>query len=173
MAGRHMPLPLRPRSIQAQTALMSAVLSLIVLTVIGFGLDLAIRSRIHSHLFIETQRVATDWIAGMGPNGVPEPPAGHADLVQLVDSRNRVITASRAASGQAPLTSPSPGARTGCSTASSAPTATGASCSPPYGSCRCSPGCSGAASPTPCTRGGPSPASWPRIGWNCSSRSEF
>ena len=109
MAGRHMPLPLRPRSIQAQTALMSAVLSLIVLTVIGFGLDLAIRSRIHSHLFIETQRVATDWIAGMGPNGVPEPPAGHADLVQLVDSRNRVITASRAASGQAPLTSPFPG----------------------------------------------------------------
>lgn len=109
MAGRHMPLPLRPRSIQAQTALMSAVLSLIVLTVIGFGLDLAIRSRIHSHLFIETQRVATDWIAGMGPNGVPEPPAGHADLVQLVDSRNRVITASRAASGHAPLTSPFPG----------------------------------------------------------------
>ncbi|WP_328709380.1 HAMP domain-containing sensor histidine kinase [Microbispora hainanensis] len=104
-----MPLPLRPRSIQAQTALMSAVLSLIVLTVIGFGLDLAIRSRIHSHLFIETQRVATDWIAGMGPNGVPEPPAGHADLVQLVDSRNRVITASRAASGHAPLTSPFPG----------------------------------------------------------------
>ncbi|MEU8175894.1 HAMP domain-containing sensor histidine kinase [Microbispora hainanensis] len=88
---------------------MSAVLSLILLTVIGVGLDLAIRNRIHSHLFIDTQRVATDWIAAMGPTGVPEPPAGHADLVQLVDSRNRVITASRAARGQAPLTSPFPG----------------------------------------------------------------
>lgn len=109
MAGWRMPLLLRPRSIQARTALMSAVLSLIVLTVIGFGLDLTIRNRIHSHLFIDTQRVATDWIAAMGPTGVPEPPAGHADLVQLVDSRNRVITASRAARGQAPLTSPFPG----------------------------------------------------------------
>ncbi len=108
MAGWHMPSLLRPRSIQARTALMSAVLSLLVLTVIGFGLDLTVRNRIHSHLFIDTQRVATDWIASMGPNGVPEPPAAHEDLVQLVDSRNRVITASRAASGRAPLTSPFP-----------------------------------------------------------------
>ncbi|GIH65288.1 hypothetical protein Msi02_61050 [Microbispora siamensis] len=108
MAGWHMPSLLRPRSIQARTALMSAVLSLLVLTVIGFGLDIAVRNRIHSHLFMDTQRVATDWIASMGPNGIPEPPAAHEDLVQLVDSRNRVITASRSASGRAPLTSPFP-----------------------------------------------------------------
>lgn len=104
MAGRHMPLLLRPRSIQARIALMSAILSLVVLTVIGFGLDLTIRSRIHSHLFIDTQRVATDWIASMGPRRIPEPPATHDDLVQLVDSRNRVIAASRAARGMPPLT---------------------------------------------------------------------
>ncbi|MBD3141832.1 sensor histidine kinase [Microbispora bryophytorum] len=87
---------------------MSAVLSLVFLTVIGFSLDIAIRNRIHDHLFMETQRVATDWISSMGSGGVPEPPATHKDLVQLVDSRNRVITASRAARGLAALTTPFP-----------------------------------------------------------------
>ncbi|GAB3905179.1 hypothetical protein GCM10027612_74290 [Microbispora bryophytorum subsp. camponoti] len=172
MAGRHMPSLLRPRSIQARTALMSAVLSLVFLTVIGFSLDIAIRNRIHDHLFMETQRVATDWISSMGSGGVPEPPATHKDLVQLVDSRNRVITASRAARGLAALTTPSPRTRTRCSTGSHARMRAGASCSPPYGSCRCSPGCSGTGSRTPSTRGGPSPASWPRGGWSCSSGSE-
>ena len=108
MAGRRMPNALRPRSIQARTALMSAIVSLVVLSVIGVGLDIAIRNRIHSHLFMDTQRVATDWIASMGPNGIPAPPATHKDLVQLVDSGNRVITASRAGSGKPPLTSPFP-----------------------------------------------------------------
>ncbi len=108
MAGGRMPNFLRPRSIQARTALMSAIVSLVVLTVIGTGLDIAIRNRIHSHLFMDTQRVATDWIASMGPNGIPAPSATHDDLVQLVDSGNRVITASRAASGRPPLTSPFP-----------------------------------------------------------------
>ncbi|GAA4197264.1 HAMP domain-containing sensor histidine kinase [Microbispora amethystogenes] len=109
MTGRRMPFLLRPRSIQARIALMSAVLSLTVLTVIGVGLDLAVRNRIHSNLFMDTQRVATDWIASMGPDGIPAPPAAHENLVQLVDSRNRVITASRGATGRPPLTSPMPG----------------------------------------------------------------
>ncbi len=109
MAGRRIPFLLRPRSIQARIATMSAVLSLVVLSVIGVGLDLAVRNRIHSHLFIDAQRVATEWIASMGPDGVPEPPAAPENLVQLVDSRNRVITASRGATGRPPLTSPMPG----------------------------------------------------------------
>ncbi len=109
MAGRRIPFLLRPSSIQARIATMSAVLSLVVLTVIGVGLDLAVRNRIHSHLFIDAQRVATEWIASMGPDGVPEPPAAPENLVQLVDSRNRVITASRGATGRPPLTSPMPG----------------------------------------------------------------
>nr|WP_191910243.1 HAMP domain-containing sensor histidine kinase [Microbispora cellulosiformans] len=88
---------------------MSAVLSLTVLTVIGVGLDLAVRNRIHSNLFIDTQRVATEWIASMGPDGIPKPPAAPENLVQLVDSRNRVITASRGATGRPPLTSHMPG----------------------------------------------------------------
>lgn len=106
--ARRVPSFLRPRSIQARTAVMSAIVSLVVLSVIGFGLDIAVRNRIHSHLFMATQRVATDWIASMDPSGIPQPPATHEDLVQLVDSRNRVITASRAASGRPALTSPFP-----------------------------------------------------------------
>ncbi|MFC7647017.1 hypothetical protein ACFQX6_45645 [Streptosporangium lutulentum] len=50
---------LRPHSIQARFTLVAGILSLIVLMVIGVGLDLAIRTKIEDGLFQESLRAAT------------------------------------------------------------------------------------------------------------------
>jgi signal transduction histidine kinase len=99
----------RPQSIQARTALSSALVSLIVFALIGMCLDMAIRSKVQEHTNKETQRVATNWISEMRPGSIPPPsPMSHPDILQLVDSKNRVIAASRAAAGEPAISSPLP-----------------------------------------------------------------
>ncbi|MFB9674716.1 sensor histidine kinase [Streptosporangium vulgare] len=85
------------------------VLSLIVFTVIAVGLDLMIRNAIRDNIFRETQRVAIDWIASMEPGRPPAAvPTAEVNLLQLVDSRGRVVSASPAAAGKPPLSTVRP-----------------------------------------------------------------
>ncbi|WP_433444627.1 sensor histidine kinase [Nonomuraea sp. CA-141351] len=94
----------RHRSIQARLTLLAGALSLIVFTVIAVGLDLMIRTAIRDNIFRETQRVATDWIASMKPSRPPVAiPTTAVNLLQLVDSHGRVVTASPALAGKPPL----------------------------------------------------------------------
>ncbi|WP_405151891.1 HAMP domain-containing histidine kinase [Sphaerisporangium sp. NBC_01403] len=94
----------RPRSIQGRFTLTVGMLSLIVLTVIGVGLDLGIRNRIEEHIYGETQRAAIDWIASMRPGLVAPPEAtGHVDYLQLVDSRGELVAASASAAQLPPI----------------------------------------------------------------------
>ncbi|MEU6413382.1 HAMP domain-containing sensor histidine kinase [Microbispora sp. NPDC046933] len=81
-------------SIQARVTLTVAVVSVLVAAVIGAGLCLLIRHRIESDIFMETRGVATEWIGRMEPGRVPPPmPSARVPLVQLVDSRGRVVMA--------------------------------------------------------------------------------
>ncbi|WP_203958525.1 HAMP domain-containing sensor histidine kinase [Planotetraspora mira] len=76
---------------------------------IGISLDLGIRKTVQDRLFRQDQRTATNWMASMRPGDVPRPTAmSKVDLLQLVDSRNRVVLASPAAAGRPALTSPLP-----------------------------------------------------------------
>ncbi|MEU6409746.1 HAMP domain-containing sensor histidine kinase [Microbispora sp. NPDC046933] len=85
------------------------MLSLLVFTVIAVGLDLMIRNRIRDNVFAETQRVATDWIASMKPGRSPvATPTTEVNLLQLVDSRGRVVAASPAVAGKPPLSTVRP-----------------------------------------------------------------
>ncbi|MFF5243793.1 sensor histidine kinase [Streptosporangium sp. NPDC000095] len=85
------------------------MVSLIVFTVIAVGLDLIIRNAIRDDIFRETQRVAIDWIASMKPGLPPAAaPTSKVNLLQLVNSRGRVVSASPAAAGRPPLSTVRP-----------------------------------------------------------------
>ncbi|WP_179155321.1 HAMP domain-containing sensor histidine kinase [Microbispora sp. GKU 823] len=85
------------------------MLSLLVFTVIAVGLDLMIRTRIRDHIFRLTQRVAIDWIASMKPGRPPAAvPTTQVNLLQLIDSRGRVVAASPALAGKPPLSAVRP-----------------------------------------------------------------
>ncbi|WP_204057273.1 sensor histidine kinase [Microbispora corallina] len=95
---------LLPRSIRARFTIAAAALALVALTVIGAGVDYSIRNMIEDHIYKETGRVATDWIASMRPDRIPPPiTTPRIDLLQLVDSRQHVVAASAAAAGRPPL----------------------------------------------------------------------
>ncbi|GIH39154.1 hypothetical protein Mco01_21540 [Microbispora corallina] len=98
-----------PRSLQMRAALSSALASLAVFTVLGIAFDLGVRNKVETHLYLEAQRAATDWLASMRPGDVPRPtPMSRVDLLQLVDSRNRVVVSSTAAANRPALTAPLP-----------------------------------------------------------------
>ncbi|MFC0865559.1 sensor histidine kinase [Sphaerimonospora cavernae] len=104
--GRLLP---RPRSIRARYTLTVALLSLIALTVIGVSLDFAIRDAAQARVFQATQRIAVDWLASMTPGRTPDrtPPAPdllhRADLLQVTDSRGRVMAAPTTQAGTPPV----------------------------------------------------------------------
>ncbi|WP_432871522.1 sensor histidine kinase [Microbispora rosea] len=95
-------------SIQARVTLTVATVSVLLALVIGVGLCLLVRHRIEAEIFRETRRVATEWIGLMERGQVPAPtPTARAPLVQLVDSRGRVVTAGPMA-GDRPLSTVRP-----------------------------------------------------------------
>ncbi|WP_182904637.1 HAMP domain-containing sensor histidine kinase [Microbispora sp. H13382] len=103
--GTFLPLS---NSIQARVTLAVAAVSVLVAAVIGAGLCLLIRNRVESEIFIETRRVATEWIGLMQRGQVPPPtPTARVPLVQLVDSRGRV-TAAGPMAGDRPLSTVRP-----------------------------------------------------------------
>ncbi|GLX06834.1 HAMP domain-containing sensor histidine kinase [Microbispora sp. NBRC 16548] len=95
-------------SIQARVTLTVAVVSVLVAAVIAAGLCLLIRHRVEAEIYGETRRVATEWIGLMERGQVPPPaPTARVPLVQLVDSRGRVVTAGPMA-GDRPLSTVRP-----------------------------------------------------------------
>ncbi|GAA4577312.1 sensor histidine kinase [Planotetraspora kaengkrachanensis] len=97
-----MPVQLRPHSIRARFTLVTAVLALIVFTLIGIGLDFAVRIRIQDGIFAESQRLATSWIDWQ-PYAAPQPATTtRIDLLQFTDSHGTVLAASKAA-GHVPI----------------------------------------------------------------------
>lgn len=90
--GRLLP---RPRSIRARYTLTITLLSLIVLTAIGVSLDFVIRNAVEARLFQATERTAVDWIVATTPERAPLHPdlTRQADLLQVTDSRGRVVAA--------------------------------------------------------------------------------
>ncbi|WP_157099265.1 sensor histidine kinase [Microbispora sp. ATCC PTA-5024] len=91
----------RPRSLRGRTTMAVALLTLLFLGVIGATADFLVMDRLQIHAFREAQRAATDWIGAFRPGAPPPTPAvrGAVDLLQLVDTRGRVVAASDAAAG--------------------------------------------------------------------------
>ncbi|MFG1821876.1 sensor histidine kinase [Microbispora bryophytorum] len=95
-------------SIQARVTLTVAAVSVLVAAVIAAALCLLLRHRIESEIFKETRHVATEWMGLMERGEVPPPmPTARVPLVQLVDSRGRVVTAGPMA-GDRPLSTVRP-----------------------------------------------------------------
>ncbi|GAA1264492.1 two-component sensor histidine kinase [Planotetraspora silvatica] len=99
--------PLLPRSIRARFTLMAGVVSLIVISLIGAGLDFAIRHSIETHIFNESQRVATNLI-GWRPGNPLLTPETKINLLQIVDSHRRVLAGSPGAGVQHTLSTMRP-----------------------------------------------------------------
>lgn len=103
--GMFLPLA---NSIQARVTLTVAVVSVLVVAVIGIGLCLLIRHRVEAEIFQETRRVATEWVGAMERGQIPPPmPTARVPLVQLVNSRGRVVAAGPMA-GDRPLSTVRP-----------------------------------------------------------------
>ncbi|MCW2882141.1 MAG: hypothetical protein JWQ95_6241, partial [Sphaerisporangium sp.] len=93
-----------PDSIRARTTLGIGGLALIFLAVIGASLDFLVLDRIQAQVFQEAQRVATNVAVSFQPGSMPRlTPKTRIDLLQLVDSHGRVVTASAAAAGRPAL----------------------------------------------------------------------
>jgi signal transduction histidine kinase len=105
----------RPQSIQARYTAIVTTLTVVVLIAVGASLALAIRYRIQGEIFYNAQRVAGQIGAAVRNGNVrhPIPAATDAGLIQLVDTRGRVVDASRQAAGRPPLSRfrPPPGDR--------------------------------------------------------------
>ncbi|MFG1708815.1 sensor histidine kinase [Nonomuraea sp. M3C6] len=92
------------------------------LTVIGAGVNFLVLDRVQERIFQESLQVAAVWLQSFQPGRTQEPiPKTRIDLLQLVDSHGRVVTASAAAKGRPPLSTMRPPAddpeqdRTECS----------------------------------------------------------
>lgn len=66
---------LHRHSIQARFTMLAAVASLLLITLIGIGFDLAVRNQVQNRVFSQTQEAATEWIALMRTGErLPPPP---------------------------------------------------------------------------------------------------
>lgn len=114
---------MNPHSIQARSTIAAAGLLLVALVVGGTGLDLAIRYKIRSEVYFAAEQVAARWSAAARNGAVPQPIPAPTDitLIQMVDSRGRIVASSRQAAGMPPLSTLRPPAddrlqeRTECS----------------------------------------------------------
>ncbi|MGN9845448.1 ATP-binding protein [Nonomuraea sp. H19] len=91
----------RRLSVQAILTLAAGLLSLMALSAVGVVADLAIRTDVEQRIFEDTEQAAVDWIGAMN-EARPPPPVTTSDvnLIQLVNSSGRVVSASRAAVGR-------------------------------------------------------------------------
>lgn len=94
----------RPRSIRARYTVVATALSLVVFTIIGATLGVAVHNMVRDGLYHETERVAAQWISTMRYGTVSQTvPVSRVNLLQVVDSHGRVLGASPAMSGKPPL----------------------------------------------------------------------
>ncbi|MEO3869964.1 ATP-binding protein [Nonomuraea sp. B12E4] len=98
-----------PQSLRARTTLAVGALALIFLSLIGTAVNYLVLDRVQQHLSQESLRAAAVYMQSLQP-GRPQPPAPttRIDLLQLVDSRGRVVAASAAAAGRPALTTMKP-----------------------------------------------------------------
>ncbi|MEU8268662.1 HAMP domain-containing sensor histidine kinase [Sphaerisporangium sp. NPDC049002] len=95
---------LHGHSIQARFAMLAAAASLLLMTLMGIGFDLAVRNQVQNQVFNQTQGAATEWIALMRTGGrLPPPPNTPVDVLQIVNSRGKVIAGNAGAVGWPPL----------------------------------------------------------------------
>ncbi|WP_162642361.1 cell wall metabolism sensor histidine kinase WalK [Streptosporangium sp. 'caverna'] len=78
---------------------------MIFLAVIGASLDFLVLDRAQAQVFQESQRVATNWLGSFQPGSTPPRPIPKTriNLLQLIDSHGRVVSASAAAAGRPAL----------------------------------------------------------------------
>jgi signal transduction histidine kinase len=78
---------------------------LVFLTIIGASLDFLVLDRAQAQVFQEAQRVATNWLGSFRPGSTPPKPTPttRINLLQLIDSHGRVVSASAAATGRPAL----------------------------------------------------------------------
>ncbi|GAA4192657.1 HAMP domain-containing sensor histidine kinase [Streptosporangium oxazolinicum] len=100
----------RLRSIQARYTIITTMLLLVILSLVGTSIDMAIRYRIQDDVFGNTERVASQWSALVRIGNIPDPipVSAPVDLVQLVNSHGVVVNSSRQAMGMAPISASRP-----------------------------------------------------------------
>jgi len=100
----------RPQSLRARYTMAATALSFLVLTGAGASLDMVIRHKLETDACAETRRVAGLWSTAMRNGDVPHtiPVFNQVKLVQVVDSRDRVVEASKPAAGMPPLSAVRP-----------------------------------------------------------------
>jgi signal transduction histidine kinase len=82
---------------------------LVFLAVIGASIDFLVLSRVQAQIFHESERIAINWGESLQPGSTPQPtPKTRINLLQLVDSRGWVVTASAAAAGRPALSTMKP-----------------------------------------------------------------
>jgi signal transduction histidine kinase len=98
-----------PDTIRARTTLAVGGLALICFTAIGATLNFLVRDRVQVQVFQDAQRAASNYLGTLEPGRTPRPVAkSRIDLIQLVDSHGRVVTASAAAAGRPALSTVQP-----------------------------------------------------------------
>ncbi|WP_030163593.1 sensor histidine kinase [Spirillospora albida] len=97
---------MRPRSIRARDTIVAAVLAVLVLGLCASGIDMAIRTRVTDDLLRSAQIDARRVSGGVrdGTLRTPIPDGGHGRiLIQVVAPDGRVVNATPAAAGRAPV----------------------------------------------------------------------
>lgn len=97
----------RLRSIQARYTIITTMVLLVILSVVGASIDMAIRYRIQDDAFGNAEQVASQWSAMARIGTLPDPIPGSApvDLVQVVNAHGVVVNSSTGAMGMAPMSS--------------------------------------------------------------------
>ncbi|GAA4558721.1 HAMP domain-containing sensor histidine kinase [Planotetraspora kaengkrachanensis] len=100
----------RPQSLRARYTMAATALSFLVLTGAGASLDMVIRHKLETDACAETRRVAGLWSTAMRNGEVPHtiPVFNQVKLVQVVDSDDRVVEASKQAAALPPLSAVRP-----------------------------------------------------------------
>ncbi|GII83876.1 hypothetical protein Ssi03_18660 [Sphaerisporangium siamense] len=84
--------------------MITAIAALILFALLGAGMAATARMKIQDGIFRDTQNAATDWAGSLDPSAVPQVThESGIDLLQLVDSHDRVKAATEAAKGLPPL----------------------------------------------------------------------
>lgn len=95
-----------PRSIRARDTLIAALLSGVVMSILGVGASALIRDSVEAGVFEKVQkaarRISADVRAGTFAN--PIPTDGEAQIIQIVDARGVVTASTVPAQGRVPVT---------------------------------------------------------------------
>jgi|GEM_PF-806541 len=97
----------RLHSIQARYTIVTTMVLLVILSVVGASIDMAIRYRIQDDAFGNAEQIASQWSAmvRMGTLPHPIPVSPPVKLAQVVNAHGVVVNSSAGAAGIAPMSS--------------------------------------------------------------------